>query len=77
MTITVTNGGVLDVFQMNNFVNGTIDGNGMISTSEVFNLGTVAGSDGSGMDGSGGVGTLTIDGNYRQVGPPPNGSIDQ
>jgi T5SS/PEP-CTERM-associated repeat protein len=65
-TISVLNGGVLAAPSINILATGAITGDSAIF-GDLFNLGTIA-------PGSGLPGGLTINGNYRQVGPPPGGT---
>jgi len=70
-SLTVADGGVLDAPNFFNLLSGTVLGNGTITTGMLFNVGSVK-------PGSGGSpGTLTINGSYRQIGPPPGGGLDE
>ncbi len=75
-SIEVIDGGIIEGLNIHNFANGTISGDGFIF-SDVFNLGTVIPGAAPTLAGGDSTGTLTIQGNYRQIGPPPGGSLDE
>lgn len=69
--IDVANGGEIQTALLNNFKGSTIAGDGTIATTaQLFNVGAIA----PGTESL--PGALTIQGNYRQIGPPPGGGLD-
>ncbi|TWT41966.1 Cortical protein marker for cell polarity [Phycisphaerae bacterium RAS1] len=74
-SVNVSNGGVIELPSLELVVQrtGVLEGDGAVS-GDVTNLGEVRPRD---PESAAGVGTLSVAGSYRQLGPPPGGGAEQ